>query len=79
MNSLEFRKWLAARGCAFEQHERGEGHGRVTVRLGDHRSEIPLLGSKKRLDPALIRKVKTDLGIAEEIAPPGWRRTRPGA
>jgi mRNA interferase HicA len=73
MNSAEFRKWLASKGCRFEPHAlaRESGIGSVTVRLGSRRSILPLLGSKKRLPPEVMRKIKEDLGIAEPGPSPG--------
>lgn len=67
MNSADFRKWLAERGARFEPHElkRHEGLGSVTVHLGHRHSILPLLGSKKRLPPETIQKIKADLGIIE--------------
>jgi hypothetical protein len=65
MNSAEFRKWLAERGAHFEQHERDSGLGSVTVHLGSRHAVLPFLGSKKRLPPETIQKIKAELGITE--------------
>jgi hypothetical protein len=73
MESATFRKWLADRGCTFDRHQRGKGkkHGIVsmTVRNGDRASELPSVGSKKRLDPILVRKIVDDLGLPWEQLP----------
>jgi mRNA interferase HicA len=61
VNSKEFMKWLAARGCTFESHRGGSGH--QTVILGDKRSVLPVHGSRKELGKGLMEKVKKDLGL----------------
>ncbi len=76
MQSATFRKWLAERGCAFEPHPEGKhlGHTVVTVRLGERRAELPLVGSKKRLPDDVVRKVVGDLGLdAAELPGPKSR------
>ena len=43
MESATFRKWLAERGCRFDQHEhekRGEGQVIVTVHRDGRKAEI---------------------------------------
>lgn len=72
MESATFRQWLAQHGCSFEQHEekRHGGHAMVTVRRGSRRSALPLIGTKKRLDPAVIAQVRKDLGL-EDVELPG--------
>jgi hypothetical protein len=48
MESATFRKWLAERGCAFDQHATGQGtHGiaSVTAHREGSKAVIPLVGS----------------------------------
>jgi mRNA interferase HicA len=61
MNAAEFRKWLAARGCAFETHRGGSGH--VRVLLGEKRSILPMHGGRKELGTGLVEKIKKDLWL----------------
>jgi hypothetical protein len=66
MNPDTFRKWLTERGCTFEQHERakgGLGHATVTVRREGRRSELPMVGTKKDLDPDVVRRIVEDLDL----------------
>jgi hypothetical protein len=35
----------------------------VTVRLGDRRAVLPEIGSHKRLDPTVVRKIVDELGL----------------
>lgn len=61
MNGQELKKWLAARGCTFENHKGGSGH--LTVRRGDRTSQLPMHGSRKELGTGLVNKIKKDLGL----------------
>ena len=61
MNASELRRWLAKRGCKFENHKGGSGH--VTVILGHRRSQLPMHGANKELGAGLVRKIKKDLGL----------------
>jgi mRNA interferase HicA len=61
MNAAEFRRWLAKRGCKFENHKGGSGH--VTVRLGSKTSQLPMHGANKELGTGLVNKIKKDLGL----------------
>lgn len=65
MQSATFRKWLAERGCRFEQHERQRrtGHVMLTVRRQGRKTEIPLGGSRDDLDPRIVRKACDELGL----------------
>ena len=60
MTSAQLKRWLAARGCAFEA---GKG-GHLIVRLGSRRSILPMHGSKKELGKGLVLKIKKDLGLS---------------
>jgi len=61
MNSHEFKRWLASKGCTFETKKSGSGH--VIVRLGDKKSEIPMHGAAKELKKGLVEGVKKQLGL----------------
>jgi hypothetical protein len=66
MESATFRKWLAERGCRFDRHEheqRGEGQTIVTVHREGRTAQLPLIGSRQRLDPRVVRRVCEDLGL----------------
>jgi hypothetical protein len=67
MESETFKKWLAERGCTFEQHQRTGrktvGNAAVTVRLGNRHASLPLVGSRKRLDPRIVKQVVDNLGL----------------
>ena len=68
MNSSELRKWLAGRGCRFEEHEHsrhGGGHASVVVHLEDKKSVLPLLGTHQDLPHDVIERIKADLGLGE--------------
>jgi hypothetical protein len=66
MESATFRKWLAERGCAFDQHATGRGtHGiaSVTAHREGSKAVIPLVGSPKRLDPRQVKEIVESLGL----------------
>jgi mRNA interferase HicA len=66
MESATFRKWLAERGCTFEKHGKGYGpHGisSVTVHRERRTAVMPLVGSRKRLDPRQVREIVVNLGL----------------
>ncbi len=66
MESATFRQWLSERGCSFDAGKDTvgtQGHAYVTVRLGDRRAVLPEIGSHKRLDPTLVRKIVDELGL----------------
>ena len=66
MESATFRKWLADRGCAFDQHTTGRGtHGiaSVTAHREGRKAVIPLVGSRKRLDPQQVKEIVESLGL----------------
>jgi hypothetical protein len=66
MESATFRQWLAERGCSFDAGKdtgRTEGHAYVTVRLGNRKAVIPDVGTHKRLDPEVVRKIVDELGL----------------
>lgn len=64
MRADSLRRWLADRGCRFEEHEqRGQGHASVTAIHGDKRGVIPEIGTRNDLDQELVRRIATDLGF----------------
>jgi len=66
MESATFRRWLADRGCSFEPGKdtaQTAGHPHVTVRLGSRRAMLPDVGTHKRLDPDVVRRIVDDLGL----------------
>ena len=66
MESATFRKWLAERGCRFDQHEhekRGEGQVIVTVHREGRKAEVPLGGSHQILDARVVRQACEELGL----------------
>jgi DNA-binding IclR family transcriptional regulator len=70
MESATFRKWLAERGCAFDQHATGQGaHGiaSVTAHREGRKAVIPLVGSRKRLDPRQVREIVESLGLVSRL------------
>jgi mRNA interferase HicA len=76
MESATFRKWLADRGCRFDQHKhRGprKGHAIVTVHRDGRVAELPLVGSRQHLDPDLVRQIceKLNLDWSELPGPKG--------
>ena len=66
MESSTFRKWLAERGCRFDQYEhdqRHAGHVTVTVHREGRKSVVPLGGSRQDLDPRDVRRACEELGL----------------
>ena len=66
MDSETFRTWLAERGCRFDhlEHEkRGEGHAAVTVHREGRTALLPLLGSRKAIEPETVRAVCDALAL----------------
>jgi mRNA interferase HicA len=58
----EFKRWLASRGCSFDE-SRGKG-GHIVVILGDRISTLPMHGKGKELGKGLVQRIKKDLGLA---------------
>jgi len=67
MQSETFRKWLLERGCHFDRNARipanGPAHAMVTVRRDGRISEVPLVGSRKRLPEATVISIVEQLGL----------------
>jgi len=59
VNSDQFRRWLAKRGCTFEP---GRG-GHLTVRRGDRIASLPRHGGAKQMKKGLMLGIKKELGI----------------
>jgi hypothetical protein len=78
MESATFRKWLADRGCTFEQHATEHGpHGvaSVTAHREGRKAVIPLVGSHQRLDPRLVTEIVESLGLDPSDLPGEKSRT----
>ena len=67
MESATLRKWLARRGCRFYDSElhtdKRRGIAKVTVHRGNRMATLPLIGSKKRLDPQTVKQIVEALGL----------------
>ncbi len=66
MESATFRKWLAEHGCRFDQYhheQRREGPVMVTVHREGRKTELPLGGSRQRLDMRVVRRACEELGL----------------
>jgi len=66
MESSTFRKWLAERGCRFDQNPTEHGsHGiaSITAHREGRKAVIPLVGSRKRLDPRQVKEIVESLGL----------------
>jgi mRNA interferase HicA len=63
VNARELKRYLAAKGCTFENHTGGGGH--LTVRLGKRVSQLPMHGGGKELGTGLVQKILTDLGLKD--------------
>jgi mRNA interferase HicA len=59
MNSDQFRRWLAKRGCTFEPAKGGH----LRVKLGNRTSFLPQHGGAKQLKTGLMRGIMKDLGL----------------
>jgi hypothetical protein len=71
MTPETFRKWLAERGCTFEDTERkrGEGVASVVVRCGPRRSELPYASSRMDLQEEEVRRIMAELDLPFEELP----------
>lgn len=72
MESATFRKWLAEQGCRFDQHvhhKRHEGPVMVTVHREGRKTELPLGGSHKALDPRVVQRACEELGLDSSQLP----------
>jgi hypothetical protein len=60
-----FRRWLSERGCTFEAGKDGpKPWARLCDRApGERRAVLPEVGTKKRLDPRIVRQIVDDLGL----------------
>ena len=62
VNSNQFKRWLADRGCTFETTKGGH----LRVRRGDRKSVLPMHGSRKELGKGLVEDIKEQLGLKDE-------------
>jgi mRNA interferase HicA len=63
MTARELKRYLAAKGCTFENHAGGSGH--LTVRHGKRVSQLPMHGKGKELGTGLVQKILKDLGLKD--------------
>jgi len=61
MNAAELKRFLAKRGCKFENHRGGSGH--VTVRRGNRKTQLPVHGGHRELGTKLVQKILKDLEL----------------
>jgi mRNA interferase HicA len=61
VTSQEFKRWLAAHGCTFDQ-SRGKG-GHILVRRGERVTTLPMHGKGHQLGPGLTTSIKKHLGL----------------
>ena len=61
MNANELKRYLAKQGCTFATHKGGSGH--ITVRRGNHVTQLPVHGGHKELGKGLVNKILKDLGL----------------
>lgn len=61
MTGAEFERWLAQKGCTFEEG-RGKG-GHIIVRLGDTWTTLPRHGGKRDMGDRLMNRIKKQLGL----------------
>ena len=61
MNAQELKKFLAKRGCIFENHKGGSGH--LTVRRGNRVAQLPMHGSRKERGTGLVNATLKELGL----------------
>jgi mRNA interferase HicA len=58
VNANQFRRYLAKRGCTFE-----EGKRHTIVRFEGRLAALPRHGGSKQLGTGLINSIKKDLGL----------------
>ena len=67
MESATLRKWLAKRGCRFydtaPHNGKRRGIAKVTVHRGSREAVLPLIGSRKRLQPRIVKEIVEALGL----------------
>ncbi|MEI6206636.1 MAG: type II toxin-antitoxin system HicA family toxin [Desulfuromonadales bacterium] len=61
MNSKELKRWLEKQGATFETKQSGSGH--LIVKIGDHKSELPMHGHGKELKKGTVEGIKKQLGL----------------
>jgi hypothetical protein len=67
MESATLRRWLARRGCRFYDSEphtnKRRGIAKVTIHRGNRIAVLPLIGSRKRLEPRVVKQIVEALGL----------------
>ncbi len=61
MNASELKRYLAKKGCTFENHRGGSGH--LTIYYKGKKSQLPMHGGSKELGTGLVNAIKKQLGI----------------
>ncbi len=61
VNSKQFKRWLAKRGCTFETTQGKGGH--IRVYLGRRKSTLPMHGGRNQLGKGMREKIKKQLGL----------------
>ena len=71
MRSDVFKKWLTEKGCRFDEHahERGAGHGSLTVKLGGKHSVLPNVGSHQDMKAEEVARILGELGLSSDDLP----------
>ena len=65
------KTWLAEKGCRFDEHahDRKEGHGSLTVKLGGKHSVLPLVGTHQDLKTEDVARILGELGLSADDLP----------
>ena len=66
VESATFRKWLVEHGCRIdhgEHQQRHKSHVIVTVHREGRKAEVPLGGSRRDIDPRVVRQACVELGL----------------
>jgi mRNA interferase HicA len=59
VSAQEATKLPATKGCTFMRHKGGSG--RLTVRRGERKTQLPMHGGGKELGTGLVNKILEDL------------------
>ena len=80
MESATLRRWLSQRGCRFYDAAphtgKRRGIAKITVHRGSREAILPLIGSKKRLQPRVVRQIVEALGLNVSDLPESRGRIR---
>ena len=71
MRADTFKNWLRKKGCRFDshEHERGEGHSSLEIKLGDRRATLPLVGTHQNIPAPDISRILHDLNLHAQDLP----------